>query len=155
MKEAPKCLCYSIKMYIYIIIMLSERDYSPVTVCREIASLWNKGHFSWCISWHEKLHLQQTFMFWIICIQDAVDLKNCLNKSSKWDVIHLAFLKEVESGIIKPWAKCIRWLLFEKSESWDCFYVCPRYPGIHKGSLDPEYHPSTQENGIKIELLSG
>lgn len=86
--------------------------------------------FCWCRSWHEKLHLQQTFMFWIICVQDVVDLTNCLNKSSKWDAIHPIALKELESRIVKLGVEYVRWLLYEQPDSLDCLGNCQGCPGM-------------------------
>lgn len=84
--------------------------------------------FCWCISWHEKLHLQQMFMFWIICVQDVVDLTNCLNKSSQWDAIHPIVSKELESEIVKLGARCVRWLLYEQPDSLDSLGNCQGTP---------------------------
>lgn len=39
------------------------------------------------------------------------DLTNCLNKSSIWDAIRPTVLKELESEIVKLWARYVSWFL--------------------------------------------
>lgn len=109
---------------------------------RNCIFLGKKVIFCWCISWHEKLHRQQTFMFWIICIQDVVDLTNCLNKSSKWDAIHPAVLKELESEIVKMRASCVRWVLEEEQGSREGLLTIRDTQGNAEMTLPPTPRPS-------------
>lgn len=50
-----------------------------------------------------------------------VDLTNCLNKSSKWDAIHLIVWKELASETVKLWAQGVGWYL---SEQPDFVFAC-------------------------------
>lgn len=140
--KAPKPFCCSTETYICVIIincyqnlMITSPGHCELLLVKKLHLSGIKVIFCWCISWREKLALQQTFMFWIICVQDVADLTNCLNKSLKWDAIHPTVLKELESEIVKLWAKCVRWLLHEQPNSLDCPCNCQRHPGICRKDL--------------------
>lgn len=155
MIKGPQPFCYSVETYICIIIItifirtcwFASSGHCKLLLVKKLHLSGIKVIFSWCISWHEKLHLQQTFMFWIRYVQDVADLTNCLHKSSKWDAIHPTVWQERESATVKLWAKGISAPVWATLCSGRPASLSETPRGTQKGHLDPSVTLLLQERG--------